>query len=104
MQGEGLFLFVHPYIGHDLRQPQNGYVDLLAAICTVVNGAKGVSALQLARDIDCQHKTAFVLGHKLREAMASEIQGAILDGVVEVDGAYVGGYVKPANHKENRRD
>jgi hypothetical protein len=23
---------------------------------------------------------------------------------VEVDGMYVGGYVKPANHKENRRD
>ncbi|MEQ1648436.1 MAG: IS1595 family transposase [Hyphomicrobiaceae bacterium] len=80
------------------------YVDLLAAICTVVNGAKGVSALQLARDIDCQHKTAFVMCHKLREAMAAEIAGATLEGVVEVDGAYVGGYVKPANHKENRRD
>ena len=24
--------------------------------------------------------------------------------VVEIDGAYFGGYVKPANHKENRRD
>jgi len=23
---------------------------------------------------------------------------------VEVDGAYFGGYVKPANHRENRRD
>lgn len=80
------------------------YVDLLAAICTVVNGAKGVSALQLARDLDCQHKTAFVMCHKLREAMAAEIQGAMLDGVVETDGAYFGGYVKPANHKENRRD
>src|SRR5215217_8991784 len=37
------------------------FVDLLAAICIIVNGAKGLSALQLARDIDCQHKTAFVL-------------------------------------------
>ena len=25
-------------------------------------------------------------------------------GDVEVDGAYFGGYVKPANHKANRRD
>ena len=24
--------------------------------------------------------------------------------VVEIDGGYFGGYVKPANHKENRRD
>ena len=93
-----------PTSGTIFASRKMAYVDLLAAICTVVNGAKGVSALQLARDIDCQHKTAFVLGHKLREAMASEIRGAILDGTVEVDGAYVGGYVKPANHKENRRD
>ncbi len=52
------------------------YTDLLAAIVIVINGAKGVSALQLARDLDCQHKTAFVLAHKLREAMASEIRAS----------------------------
>ena len=32
--------------------------------------AKGHSALQLSRDLDCQYKTAFVLTHKLREALA----------------------------------
>lgn len=26
------------------------------------------------------------------------------DGEVEVDGCHIGGYVKPANYKENRRD
>lgn len=93
-----------PTSGTIFASRKMSYVDLLAAICTVVNGAKGVSALQLARDIDCQHKVAFVLCHKLREAMAAEIAGATLAGTVEVDGAYVGGYVKPANHKENRRD
>ncbi len=93
-----------PTSGTIFASRKMAYVDLLASICIVVNGAKGVSALQLARDIDCQHKTAFVLCHKLREAMAAEIKGAVLDGTVEVDGAYVGGYVKPANHKENRRD
>ncbi len=80
------------------------YVDLLAAICITINGAKGVSALQLARDLDCQHKTAFVLAHKLREAMASEIAGETVSGTVEVDGAYFGGKIRPANFKENRRD
>jgi transposase-like protein len=40
--------------------------DLLAAIVIFVNGAKGVSALQLSRDLDCQYKTAFALAHKLR--------------------------------------
>lgn len=80
------------------------YTDLLAAIVIFVNGAKGVSALQVSRDLDVQYKTAFVLSHKLREAMAREDAGQILDGVVEVDGAYFGGYVKPANYKEGRKD
>jgi transposase-like protein len=46
--------------------------DILAAIAIFVNGAKGHAALQLSRDLDCQYKTAFVLLHKLREALAAE--------------------------------
>lgn len=80
------------------------YTDLLAAIVIFVNGAKGVSALQVSRDLDVQYKTAFVLSHKLREAMAAENNGVILEGEVEVDGAYFGGYVKPANAKADRID
>src|ERR1700759_593887 len=70
--------------------------DILAAIAIFVNGAKGHSALQLSRDLDCQYKTAFVLPHKLREALAAEQAKSVLTGDVEVDGAYFGGYVKPA--------
>jgi hypothetical protein len=53
-----------------------------------------------------QYKTAFVLAHKLREAMESELKNMQLGGgeTIEVDGGYFGGYVKPANFKENRRD
>ena len=80
------------------------FTDLLAAIVIFVNGAKGVSALQVSRDLDVQYKTAFLLSHKLREAMAHEQALGNLAGTVEVDGAYFGGYVKPANHKEHRRD
>jgi len=80
------------------------FTDLLAAITIFVNGAKGVAALQLSRDLDVQYKTAFVLTHKLREAMALEQQGRVLNGVVEMDGGYFGGYVKPENRKEDRKD
>lgn len=80
------------------------FTDILAAICIFVNGAKGISALQMSRDLDCQHKTAFVLCHKLREAMASEIIGQELDDHVEIDGAYFGGSIRPANRVENRVD
>jgi transposase-like protein len=79
----------------------------LAAIAIFINEVKGKSALALSRDLDCQYKTAFVLAHKIREAMASEMKGMRLGGegeTVEVDGGYFGGYVKPTNHKENRVD
>jgi transposase-like protein len=78
--------------------------DYLLAIAIFCNSAIGHSALQLSRDLDVQYKTAFVLAHKLREAMKSETAGATAAGEVEIDGAWFGGYVKPTNWKENRRD
>ena len=81
------------------------FVDLLAAICIIVNASKGVSMVQLSRDLDCQYKTAFVLAHKLREAMALEVQtGEVLEGHVEIDGAYFGGHIRPENAKADRVD
>ena len=81
------------------------FVDLLAAICLIVDASKGISMVQLSRDLDCQYKTAFVLAHKLREAMATEIHtGEVLEGHVEIDGAYFGGHIRPANAKVNRVD
>lgn len=81
------------------------FVDLLAAICIIVNASKGVSMVQLSRDLDCQYKTAFVLAHKLREAMAQEVHtGEVLAGHVEIDGAYFGGHIRPENRKEDRKD
>lgn len=78
--------------------------DILAAIAIFVNGAKGHSALQLSRDLDCQYKTAFVLSHKIREALAAEQAASVIEGEASVDGAYFGGYVKPANKAADRVD
>jgi transposase-like protein len=78
--------------------------DILAAIAIFTNGAKGISALQLSRDLDVQYKTAFVMAHKLREALQAQDKGAQVSGHVEIDGMYAGGYVKPANVKALRRD
>ncbi len=80
------------------------FVDLLAAICIVANAAKGVSMVQLSRDLGCQYKTAFVLAHKIREAIANETDDVNLNGEVEIDGAYFGGHIRPANLEENRVD
>jgi len=86
------------------KMPLRNYLAAIAIFC---NEVKGKSALALSRDLDVQYKTAFVLAHKLREAMTSEMKGMQLGGdgeTVEVDGGYFGGYIKPANHKDMRRD
>jgi hypothetical protein len=78
--------------------------DYLAAIAIFVNAVKGISALQLGRDLDVQYKTAFVLAHKLREAIGADVPNARLSGEVEVDGAYFGGHARQSNEKANRKD
>src|SRR5438874_3454081 len=86
------------------KLPLRGYLAAIAIFC---NEVKGKSALALSRDLGTSYKCAFVLLHKLREAMAEEMRGRVVGGegkVAEIDGGYFGGYVKPANMKEHRRD
>ena len=77
--------------------------DYLAVIVLFVNAAKGISALQLGRDLDVSYKAAFVLAHKLREAISAEQLKGSLSGVVEVDGAYFGGHTRKENGKRGFR-
>ena len=77
--------------------------DYLVAIALFVNAVKGISALQLGRDLDVQYKTAFVLSHKLREAIGAEQMRGTLSGTVEVDGAYFGGKAKRGNDRAARK-
>ena len=79
----------------------------LLAVVVFCNEVKGKSMLALARDLDVQHKTAFVLAHKLREAMAASMKGLRVGGegrVAEIDGAYFGGHVRPENRAADRVD
>jgi transposase-like protein len=90
---------------HAHKMPLKAY---LLAIAVFVNEVKGKSMLALSRDLGVQYKTSFVLAHKMREAMAPEVKGVLRVGgegrKAEIDGGYFGGYVKPANLRENRRD
>ena len=79
----------------------------LAAIAIFCNEVKGKSMLAMSRDLGLSYKAAFVLCHKMREAMAEELKGRVIGGEgkeAEIDGGYFGGYVKPANHREDRKD
>jgi hypothetical protein len=77
------------------------------AIVIFSNEVKGKSMLAFSRDLDVQYKTAFVLAHKLREAMASSLKSLQIGGAgktAEIDGAYFGGHVRPANLAVDRLD
>ena len=77
--------------------------DILYVIAKFANGAKGVSARQLHAEMECNYRTAFVLLHKLRQAMKA-LEAITVGGEVEMDATYTGGYVKPTNEAKNRRD
>ncbi len=76
----------------------------LAAIAIYTNAVKGISALQMGRDLDVQYKTAFVLTHKIRESLMEQRDVTQLSGEIHMDGAYVNGHVRPKNKKEDRID
>jgi transposase-like protein len=81
--------------------------EYLAAIVLFCNEVKGKAALALSRELAIQYKSAFVIGHKIREAVGLVFKSLHLGGAgrhVEVDGAYFGGHVRPANRKTDRQD
>lgn len=62
----------------------------LMAIAVFRNEVKGKSMLAFCRDLDVRHKTAFVLAHKPREAMAAATKAPRIGGegrTAEIDGA-----------------
>jgi hypothetical protein len=68
------------------KLPLRTYLMAIALFC---NEVKGKSMLALCRDLDVQYKTAFVLAHKLREAMASSLKALRIRGegrTAEIDG------------------
>ncbi len=84
---------------------QISFADLPALIAAFSPSVlRCLSSVQFSRTLDVQYKTAWVMAHKLREALAREVHGAELDGEVEIDGAYFGGVVRPENRKEDRLD
>jgi transposase-like protein len=86
------------------KLPLRGYLAAIAIFC---NEVKGKSMLAMSRDLGLSYKSSFVLAHKLRKAMSEEMKGRVIGDdrpEAEVDGAYFGGHIRPANLVENRKD
>ena len=61
------------------------------AIMLMLNAKKGLSALQLSRDLDVNKNTAWRISMQVRKAMSQTEQRNLLTGIVEMDETYIGG-------------
>jgi transposase-like protein len=73
----------------------------LLALHLMTSSKKGVSSLQLSREIGVTVKSAWFLSHRIREAMRHTGNGK-LGGTVEADECYVGGKPRPGGPKSKR--
>ena len=64
---------------------------------------RGVSAMFLARELELRYATAWLIGHKLRHALAEQSETA-LAGLIEVDESYYGGRGKPESRGRSLAD
>jgi transposase-like protein len=87
-------------IFEDSHLPLNMWVLAFHKMCA---SKKGVSAMQLSRELGVTYKTAWHMAHRVRLAMKQEPMAGMLQGKVEVDETYIGGKPRfPGTGKRGR--
>jgi len=80
-------------IFEDSHIPLRKWLMAFALLCSA---KKGISALQLQRELKLgSYRTAWHMAHRIRHAMSKEPLAGLLRGTVEVDETYVGGKPRP---------
>jgi len=75
----------------------------LYAIYLLATSRKGVSSLQLSKELGITQKSAWFMLQRIREALGNDDddQNCFLQGIIEADETYIGG--KETNKHENRK-
>lgn len=87
------FTVLYGTIFEESRMPLPKWFQL---IFLMLNAKKGISAMQIHRDIGVTYKTAWYSAMRVRCAMLD--WGEMLEGIVEMDESYVGGKPRKRNH------
>lgn len=72
----------------------------LMAMYMMTTARKGISSVQMAKELGVTQKTAWFLAQRIRETWMSNGDEDKLDGPVEVDEAYIGGKAKTMHAKD----
>ena len=75
----------------------------LMAFHLMTSSKKGISSMQLHRELGITLKSAWFLSHRIREAMTEHGDRGFLNGTVEVDETYVGGKPRKGSSGNGKR-
>lgn len=90
-------------VGTIFENSKVGLVTWFASIYLCTSSKKGISSLQLSRQLGITQKTAWFVLHRVRE-MLKDKAPSMLRNVVEVDETYVGGKNKNRHADKRKKD
>lgn len=85
---------IHPMVGTIFENSSTSLQLWFYAIYLFTTTRSGVSAKELERQLGVTYKTAWRMGHKIREYMSDIDGNNKLTGVIEADETYIGGVKK----------
>ena len=91
-----------PFTGTIFEKSSTDLRKWMYAIHLFLNGKKGISGMQLMREIGVTYKTAWRMLQQIRFAMGNLEQKEFFDTIIEIDETYVGGKPRKSNiHDDN---